>query len=210
MRTKILSAAAAATIALVSTNAYAAANLTDVTIQGVGTEYSWGTTDAFTNTVFLQQPLGNIFNKNSEAVNDPTTAGLNSFTINGEGVPAGTILEASQFYLITLGFADGATISGTYNTALSSPAFVGTSETVGDTTYTLTGFAWNRTRADNVSAKSAVAGGDQNDYAGQFSFEAVTAAVPEPTTWMMMLAGFGMVGAGLRSRSKVRTSVTYA
>lgn len=210
MRNKILSAAAAATIALVSTNAYAAANLTDVTIQGVGTSYSWGTSTTADNTIFLQQPLGNIFNPQSQTVNDPTATGLNSFTINGEGVPAGTILEASQFYLITLGFADGASISGTYNTALSSPAFVGTTDTVDGTSYTLTGFAWNRTRADNVSSKVAVAGGDQNDYAGQFSFEAVTGAVPEPTTWMMMLAGFGMVGAGLRSRSKVRTSVTYA
>ena len=35
------------------------------------------------------------------------------------------------------------------------------------------------------------------------------AAVPEPATWGLMLAGFGMVGAGLRSRRR-STVVTYA
>jgi hypothetical protein len=34
------------------------------------------------------------------------------------------------------------------------------------------------------------------------------AAVPEPATWGLMLAGFGLVGAGLRSRR--RQAVTYA
>ena len=36
------------------------------------------------------------------------------------------------------------------------------------------------------------------------------AAVPEPATWAMMLAGFGMVGVGLRRRSAVKTRLTYA
>lgn len=209
MRNKFLAAAAATTIALLSTNAYAAANLTSVAVSGVGSEYVWSTDTASTYTVFLQQPLGNVFNPQSQAINDPTTLGLNSFTINGEGLPPGTVTEAAQSYLITLGFADGATISGIYNTFAPAGTFIGTSDTIGDTTYLLTGFAWNRTLADNVSAKTAVAGGDVNDYAGQFSFTA-TSAVPETSTWLMMLAGFGMIGAGVRSRGKVRTSVTYA
>ncbi|MEG3125916.1 PEPxxWA-CTERM sorting domain-containing protein [Sphingomonas sp. GB1N7] len=33
--------------------------------------------------------------------------------------------------------------------------------------------------------------------------------VPEPTTWGMMILGFGMIGAAVRSR-KVRTAVTFA
>lgn len=37
---------------------------------------------------------------------------------------------------------------------------------------------------------------------------AVTGAVPEPATWAMMLAGFGIVGGALRRRRRV--SVTYA
>lgn len=36
-----------------------------------------------------------------------------------------------------------------------------------------------------------------------------TAAVPEPATWAMMIAGFGLVGAAMRRRS-IRTTVSYA
>ena len=39
----------------------------------------------------------------------------------------------------------------------------------------------------------------------------VTAAVPEPATWAMMLVGCGSVGAAMRRRkSKVATNVSYA
>jgi hypothetical protein len=46
---------------------------------------------------------------------------------------------------------------------------------------------------------------------GQNSFEVdniAISAVPEPTTWAMMLAGFGMVGFGLRSRRRGLATVT--
>ncbi|SNS32416.1 PEP-CTERM protein-sorting domain-containing protein [Sphingomonas laterariae] len=35
-----------------------------------------------------------------------------------------------------------------------------------------------------------------------FFGSAVQAAVPEPTSWAMMIAGFGLIGAGMRSRRK--------
>lgn len=38
----------------------------------------------------------------------------------------------------------------------------------------------------------------------------VTAFVPEPSTWALMFAGFGMVGMVMRRRQKVSTRVTYA
>jgi hypothetical protein len=38
-----------------------------------------------------------------------------------------------------------------------------------------------------------------------------TSAVPEPATWLMMIAGFGMIGAGVRRRRQnVTTRVAYA
>jgi hypothetical protein len=37
-----------------------------------------------------------------------------------------------------------------------------------------------------------------------------TSAVPESATWMMMIAGFGMLGVGMRRRSNVKTTVAYA
>jgi hypothetical protein len=36
------------------------------------------------------------------------------------------------------------------------------------------------------------------------------AAVPEPATWTLMLTGFGMIGAGVRSRKRQSVGVTYA
>lgn len=36
------------------------------------------------------------------------------------------------------------------------------------------------------------------------------AAVPEPASWGLMIAGFGLAGAALRRRAKVRTAVTFA
>ncbi|MDB5585019.1 MAG: hypothetical protein JWR80_10195 [Bradyrhizobium sp.] len=35
-------------------------------------------------------------------------------------------------------------------------------------------------------------------------------AVPESSTWAMMLAGFGVIGFGLRRRRRETVSVTYA
>lgn len=46
--------------------------------------------------------------------------------------------------------------------------------------------------------------------AGQFSTDPAPAPVPEPATWAMMLAGFGMIGFGLRRRRKHSVRVTYA
>lgn len=38
----------------------------------------------------------------------------------------------------------------------------------------------------------------------------IVPSVPEPATWAMMLLGFGMVGAGVRSRRKPAIQTTYA
>jgi hypothetical protein len=57
--------------------------------------------------------------------------------------------------------------------------------------------------------------GGQSRNGATFAFNAtdasVTAAVPEPATWAMMIGGFGMVGGAMRSaRRKQRVSVSYA
>ena len=45
---------------------------------------------------------------------------------------------------------------------------------------------------------------------GSRGYNFAAAAVPEPATWAMMLMGFGMVGAGVRSRGKSIVRLTYA
>lgn len=44
----------------------------------------------------------------------------------------------------------------------------------------------------------------------QFTGTALAGAVPEPATWALMLAGFGMIGFAARRRQSVKTNVTYA
>jgi hypothetical protein len=43
-----------------------------------------------------------------------------------------------------------------------------------------------------------------------FAFKALVGAVPEPATWSMMILGFGLVGASLRSRRNQSVRVTYS
>lgn len=45
---------------------------------------------------------------------------------------------------------------------------------------------------------------------GTAVFSYSTGAVPEPATWGMMLAGFGMIGFAARRRQRIKTTVTYA
>ncbi|WP_225883093.1 FxDxF family PEP-CTERM protein [Sphingomonas aliaeris] len=56
------------------------------------------------------------------------------------------------------------------------------------------------------------AAGSFNGYSFDHSFQlnGNVAAVPEPATWAMMIAGFGMVGFAMRRRAKVSTAVAYA
>jgi hypothetical protein len=35
-------------------------------------------------------------------------------------------------------------------------------------------------------------------------------AVPEPASWALMIAGFGLVGGAMRRRAAVRTTIRYA
>lgn len=210
MKKTILFAAAATAMTLVSTNANAAANLVSATVTGSNGSTVWNTNSKTGfDTVFLQQSGSSILNGWGQAINDPTQPGVNSFVIAGDGEPICAPGSSNPLYTMTLRFADGATISSMYNSWSNSMSNA-TSMTVGATTYTFTGFSWEDTGRNFVSDHIALPGDNTNDHLGQFSFTAVNGAVPEPATWAMMLAGFGMIGLGLRSRPKVTTSVAYA
>ena len=60
---------------------------------------------------------------------------------------------------------------------------------------------------DGVHPTAAVHQALYADIKSQFGF---SAPVPEPATWIMMLVGFGMVGAGMRRRNPARVTVAYA
>lgn len=190
----------AAGLAALATQA-SAASLVYVEITGP-TGTVWDTEVDGNYAVFLQQPFGNVLNPNDNFVGDPTEFGDNNFLIAGDGFPTGTSANSDPFYNLLLRFADGASVTGQYSFAIPGGQFTGgTSATVGNMTYTLTGFGWDRSRANNVSRFSATPGDDPSDYTGQFSFSAASAAVPEPATWAMLILGFGAIGATLRRRS---------
>lgn len=192
--------AATAAISLAS-GAQAATNLTSVEVRGTsGTIWNTNSADSF-YAVFLQRPIGTLLNPNDNFSGSATTEGGNNFTIAGEGFRPGESQNSDPVYTLTLMFADGATIMGNY---VGSTFSGGTTATVGNSTYTLTGFGWDRSRADNVSAFRAVSGGDPFDYTGQFSYSALTTlgAVPEPATWAMLVLGFGVMGGAMRTRAR--------
>ena len=62
-----------------------------------------------------------------------------------------------------------------------------------------------------TSAPNFLAGTFALDGGSQISISQVSAAVPEPSTWALMLLGFGAVGASMRgSRKAALAKVTYA
>ena len=70
-------------------------------------------------------------------------------------------------------------------------------------TYSPNGFSFN-----GSSVFFDVTGTSGND--GSAIFDITTSAVPEPATWALMIIGFGLVGAGVRSRRKPIVQLTYA
>lgn len=161
----------------------------------------WNTAQDNFYTLFLMRPVGNVINPTDNFTSTPTTEGMNNFVILGEGFRPGETVNSDAAYTLTLTFADGAVISGNYvgSNFVANP---NTTAVAGNTTYTLNGFGWDRSNANNVSAFTAVSGGDPADYTGQFSYSALTAAVPEPATWAMFVLGFGALGGAMRARSK--------
>lgn len=201
MKTYLL--ALAGTLALAP--AANAASLISVSVNGPSGTV-WNTARDGYYAVFLQRPVGNLLNPSDNFSGTATTEGGNNFVILGEGYYPGTSANSDTLYNLTLTFADGAVITGQYvfgTGAQTGGTFQnGTSATVGGTTYTLNGFGWDRSRADNVSAYRAESGGDPYDYTGQFSYSAISAAVPEPATWAMLVLGFGVLGGAMRTRAR--------
>jgi hypothetical protein len=68
----------------------------------------------------------------------------------------------------------------------------------------LGGFYWLTNNSEGAESEFAV---------GQFEYANVTVtagAVPEPTTWAVMIAGMGVVGGAMRRRRTVSTKVSFA
>ena len=204
MKKYLMAAAVAAGLSFTGSPAHAAADLVSASVTsglpGFPTGRVWDTQSANTfYALFLQQPFGTFINP-GQTLNDPTDPGLNEFSAFGEGFfPGAGTVDSDPIYTLTLLFADGAELTGTY--MRSTQTFTGSSVlTAGGARYTLNSFTWERLSPDTVRPFDPVPGGDPDDYFGGFSFT----AVPEPGTWAMMLLGFGAVGYSMRRRSSYR------
>lgn len=143
------------------------------------------------------------------AANDCTGFGVGLLTLN----TSSTTISASNFvgfsYMSNLvnftiyGNTNGAMASGSL-TALPGPDYT----LFSDNSYTFTSSSsggWSVGRTILISAGSDEDRGATSIWAAG---PAAVAAVPEPATWAMMLAGFAMIGMAMRSRN--RTGVRFA
>jgi hypothetical protein len=208
----------AATAAMAFPTIASAATLISAAVKGP-TGTVWATANApGTNpgnyTLFLQNPgLGNFLNPNDEQINYTVQPGINYAFLAGDGFPNdGSTGNSDPIYNLELTFDNGAVLTGAYTPGSPNAFLGGTPVTVGNLTYTLTEFSFTRSLADTVGQYSANPNsGNPNDYSGNFRFSQTVSAVPEPATWGMMIAGFGMIGFGLRRRrSTVTTKVSFA
>lgn len=114
------------------------------------------------------------------------------FFDNVPGVFNGVAQTASSISFGT-GLASAFQISGTTNPFAQfagAPVFTGplTAPVFRPGTFSFTGFSNGTLTVSQVAA----------------------AAVPEPATWAMLIAGFGGIGFAMRRRAKVRTTVAYS
>lgn len=188
-----------------------ALTLTNATVRGSITgpgQTVWTTANTGNYTLFLSSPNpGDYLNPNSENISFTVANGISRVLLTGEGYFPGNSLNSDPSYNLTLDFDGGQSLTGLYTVATNS--FSGGSSIMsGGRTFSLLEFSFTRNLADVVSPNVAVPGGDPNDYNGNFRISSVAGAVPEPASWALMIAGFGMTGAAMRRRASALKSVT--
>ena len=148
----------------------------------------------------LNGPLTTTFTPGAElwrsaAVSNPT--GLLNFN------PTGVTLTAGQNYVA---FLSTYYTTGTGSAAVSScNPFGGGACAVSNANPNLGRAITGRVEGANLNELvfNQVVNGSQD-----LTFSATITAVPEPATWAMMIAGFGLVGGAMRRRTRV--TVAYA
>lgn len=117
--------------------------------------------------------------------------------------------QSVSFYLGSIDAYNTVTILSTAGNVLASfngSAFTSPHQANGDTSFNL----MNRRVTYVVGDGEAKIGGISfSSGANAAEIDNLVFAVPEPSTWVMMFAGFGMIGLAMRSRRR-RTNVVYA
>jgi hypothetical protein len=174
-----------------SFNGYADSNAID---QGPGSEFTDWASNGDGNAATLQLDLGAVYNLLSVSVTDRVTSG------GGNGGFVGGTSDFTTSYSLTA-FTDGS-----FTTAIGGPLVFSKLTPVGPTTLSsfldvraLNGFTAQYVLYSVVSANGG------NTGVSNISFDG-TGAVPEPSTWMLLIGGFGMVGFAARRRRTLATA----
>jgi hypothetical protein len=167
----------------------------------------WTTANTGNYTLFLSAPgPGDYLNPNDENISFSVPNGNSRVLLTGEGYKPGETLNSDPTYNLTLSFDGGQMLTGLYTVATNSFS-AGSSIMSGGRTFSLAEFSFTRNLANVVQANVVGAGGDPNDYNGNFRISSVAGNVPEPASWAMLIAGFGMTGAAMRRRAASLKSI---
>jgi hypothetical protein len=210
MKKSIYAFTALASLAMASTSAYAAVTF-NVNIPG-------GMSDYVTGTITTDGTIGDLTTANITGWN-LTVFGSNAVTttlVSGNGTAlrvGGNALEATATELL-FDFSDtnsaylivGRTPlfqGGSYFCASGTPGYQDGVPTAEGEAPCFAGisavpisFSDPSTRLSGAIADVRVLG--------------TVAAVPEPASWLMMISGFGLIGAGMRRRRAPKVKVSYA
>lgn len=188
MRNKVLAAIATAAIATIVNAAPASA-----------TAYPVNATPNFTATAGPNGTFAGAFRVSGLAAG--TFTDTFTFRLPSNGLGSGTVTTSASMF----GSANDLDFTSVMINGITVPVTFLDPDRLGEVAFknNIAIFA-NETNTLTVSGISRGGGA----YGGQLSFSP-TAAVPETATWIMMLMGFGMVGAGVRYRKRSAT-VAYA
>jgi hypothetical protein len=130
----------------------------------------------------------------------------NNVAYNGFANPASISAISSPFSLVS-GYFTGAWNNGLTIDVVGQVAGVNTyftSFVVDSAKPTLETFNWSNlssvTFSSSGGASAGFAGGGEHFALDNLTLNGVASAVPEPSTWVMMFIGLGVVGAAMRSR----------
>ena len=136
--------------------------------------------------------LGGGFVLNTANLNDRTTSG------GGNGGYVGGLSDFTTLFRLTY-YGVGNVVLGTQDFSRTAP----TSPTgASDFASSFSTANYGKVSAVRYTVRAA------NGVNPGLSGASFTGSVPEPTTWGMMLLGFGMMGVGLRYRQR-KTAVTF-
>ena len=161
---------------------------------------------------------GAFFNVSGDIASGPISA-----TFGRSGIDAGTFTDEFVFQIDQMGLGSGsittilAGLSGSMTDLDFNTVTFSNGSTVFDVAISDMGFQ-ETGGLSNVPIMSGVlntltvnyTSRGQGSYGGNLAFAPAVSAIPEPSTWAMMILGFGAVGVAMRRRRKDIVRVAYA